>query len=392
MSRRRRDRGRKGWECERHRRVWDGSVYLWRQGRGKGDINSILTWEGGAIILRSSTAEPPTSWCALGPLMSYLKDFIFQSSQADASHQFHLNQPPRSSRLPIAQPTMPMGHQHHSNPAAMLMGGGMGMHGSAPMAIMGGGMPNPAAAAMAAAAMSRQLQMGEAAATGTVPSKVLPRAGRASPARSNSGGSGLFDALVMAATAGSAPPDGGLERGGGVAGPSMNTSRGVLGTLERTITGTSDFLMPKSGAGVGPGLTGMVGGSTYPYASMAPPPGIGGGVNSGFMPVRPSAQQPAATGVQRMHPPPHKNRSRLWSALSSGELDSLQVWSGVVPPDVVPFTALDGLCGFIFDNDCGKFETCPKPFSLRFRMLWMRTSRAERRRSFPSRLPAWPIR
>ena len=87
--------------------------------------------------------------------------------------------------------------------------------------------------------------------------------------------------------------------------------------------------------------------SAYPFMNkaetfnMAPAPIMGGsrmgagGSGSGFLPVRPMPlfAQPgaAAAGVQRLHHPPQKNRSRLWSALSSGELDSLQVCHGCVP-------------------------------------------------------------
>ena len=133
--------------------------------------------------------------------------------------------------------------------------------------------------------------------------KAATRNGRSSPARSNSAGSGLFDALVMAAT-------------GGAVG----------------------------GVGMGPAAPGEVPvSSAYPFMNkaetfnMAPAPIMGGSRmgagGSGFLPVRPTPlfAQPGATapGVQRLHHPPQKNRSRLWSALSSGELDSLQVCHGV---------------------------------------------------------------
>ncbi|GAX73220.1 hypothetical protein CEUSTIGMA_g673.t1 [Chlamydomonas eustigma] len=159
-------------------------------------------------------------------------------------------------------------------------------------------------------------------ATSLLPSRG---SGRDSPLPANSGGSGLFDALVMAATGGSgemnsalpinvmaAHPNSGTNMAaniayGGFSGFPSATNGSLIPALpthhEQLLMGQSTFGQPV-----------LATGAYGPAAAAAP---------SGFQPVR-SGVAPNMVQPSRMHGPPHRNRSRLWSALSSGELDSLQ--------------------------------------------------------------------
>ena len=153
---------------------------------------------------------------------------------------------------------------------------------------------------MNAMAINQQLQDMEAAAA------IAPRCivagvagggsgGKSSPDRSNSAGSGLFDALVMAATGGSVMTD---EAAAG----------GVLNGAGRSLMQDPFAIMSRQPLPVPGGAPNVV----YPLMR----PAVVGSFEG----------PPVAAAIpQRMHAPPQKNRSRLWSALSSGELDSLQV-------------------------------------------------------------------
>ena len=185
-------------------------------------------------------------------------------------------------------------HQHHQPARA---------HAPPPM------MGMPSKGSFHANAISRQLQDMETVAK-TVPKGVTATnagvaggvAGRSSPVRSNSAGSGLFDALVMAAT-------------GNV------TADGIAAVGQQAPHHDPFAVMSRLAA-----------------------PALGGAPNAAFAPVRPggSAMPQAGAGPgaipQRMHAPPQKNRSRLWSALSSGELDSLQVGK--------ENTYVEAMCGY----------------------------------------------
>jgi len=111
--------------------------------------------------------------------------------------------------------------------------------------------------------------------------------GAESPMRSNSGVSGLFDALVMAAT-GEAEGAAAAGGGGDANATSAYGGRDVLAGPD-----DADLLAIEAG-GFGAAATG----SRFP--------------------------KPGTAGPVRMRPPPQRSRSRLWSALSVGELDSLQ--------------------------------------------------------------------
>ncbi|KAG1657442.1 hypothetical protein FOA52_011722 [Chlamydomonas sp. UWO 241] len=166
-------------------------------------------------------------------------------------------------------------------------------------------VPNTTAAVVAAA-INKQLQQvsqpGQPAASPVLlnhlrappnnPRKGNGRRASGSPMRSNSGVSGLFDALVMAAT-GEAE---GAAAGGGGQEANAESAFGV-----RAVEG----------------VAGDVVGGDAPDA-----PGGSALVVNNFIASR--FPKPTGTGGQHMRPPPQRSRSRLWSALSLGELDSLQ--------------------------------------------------------------------
>lgn len=170
-----------------------------------------------------------------------------------------------------------------------------------PLAAVGGLAAAPLAAPPGAAPQPGLLGVSDIA--GPLP-RALPARRPNSPQRStNSGSSGLFDALVMPGQAPAAAPLG-----------------AVLADAGALLEPKPDSGLAGLGAGAGALLL-----SNSMFAKPQPPAAV-----QPQVPQLPAAQQPAKvdTATKRRRPPPQKSRSRLWSMLSQGELDSIQVRCG----------------------------------------------------------------
>ena len=135
-----------------------------------------------------------------------------------------------------------------------------------------------------------------------------------SPRRSGSNASQLFDALVMAAT-------GGTE--GAAAAPAANDTPAVdsrfgvvpgVGVVSPNAAGVLAAAPPLLPGAAGAAVAAAAGASVTPVAAVSA--------------AAAAAAAAAATAVSRgtgaQHQLPSRQRSRLWSALSYGDVDSLQ--------------------------------------------------------------------
>ncbi len=138
----------------------------------------------------------------------------------------------------------------------------------------------------------------------------------------SSQGSGLFDALIMAATSRPAAAQQGLDGAtllspGSFAGFPINAVRPIsaLATAE-----------PFASTRLQSAAATTIFAQQQPQQAqlLTSPLLVGGGVGGAAAAAGVGATSPTAGGAGRMRPPPQRDRSRLWSALSTGEIDSLQ--------------------------------------------------------------------
>lgn len=137
---------------------------------------------------------------------------------------------------------------------------------------------------------------------------VLP-AGRgpdSSPRRSGSNASQLFDALVMAAT-------GGTE--GAAAAPAANDAPAVDSRMGVAVS-------PSAVAQLLPGVAGA--GGVTPVAAASAAAAAAAAATAAAATAATAAAASRGTGSAAVHQLPSRQRSRLWSALSYGDVDSLQ--------------------------------------------------------------------
>jgi len=136
---------------------------------------------------------------------------------------------------------------------------------------------------------------------------VMPVRGPDSPRRSGSNASQLFDALVMAAT-------GGTE--GAAAAPAANDAPAV----------DSRFGAQISPAAVAAAslLPGAAAAAVAPVAAVSAAAAAAAAASAAAAATAATAAASRGTGSAAMHQLPARQRSRLWSALSYGDVDSLQ--------------------------------------------------------------------
>ena len=151
------------------------------------------------------------------------------------------------------------------------------------------------------------LGLGADAFAGMIP----PGRGPDSPRRSGSNASQLFDALVMAAT-------GGTE--GAAAAPAANDAPAVdsraLGGPQVSPSGGAAPLLPV--------LPGVAGGVTPVAAASAAAAAAAAATAAAATAATAAASRGTSGAAAALHGQPHRQRSRLWSALSYGDVDSLQ--------------------------------------------------------------------